>query len=109
MTVPAGTTVAEQRTQVDGVFRALQQQFPEYRVADVKMLAAALCGGILIGATIVRALLVPAPVSLMGQWNWWLPAWLATPLRVEPSPRVREPVDVPAQRVDEQVAVAPVA
>ena len=68
---------------------------------DVKMLATALGVGILIDATIVRALLVPALVSLMGEWNWWLPSWLARPLRVEPSPRVAEPVDVPSQRLDE--------
>ena len=65
---------------------------------DVKILATALGVGILIDATIVRALLVPALVSLLGSWNWWLPAWLARPLRVEPSPRRREPVDVPSQR-----------
>jgi putative drug exporter of the RND superfamily len=68
---------------------------------EVKMLATALGVGILIDATIVRALLVPALVSLLGEWNWWLPAWLARPLRVEPSPRRPEPVDVPSQRLDE--------
>ncbi len=65
---------------------------------DIKVLATALGVGILIDATIVRALLVPALVSLLGEWNWWLPAWLARPLRVEPSPRVREPLAVPEQR-----------
>ncbi len=65
---------------------------------DIKVLATALGVGILIDATIVRALLVPALVSLLGRWNWWLPAWLARPLRVEPSPAAPEPVDVPAQR-----------
>ncbi|MFL6095958.1 MAG: MMPL family transporter, partial [Blastococcus sp.] len=33
--------------------------------------------GILIDATLVRALLVPALVSLLGRWNWWLPAGVA--------------------------------
>ena len=61
---------------------------------EIKLLATALGVGILIDATIIRALLVPALVSLLGSWNWWLPAWLAKPLRVEPSPRVPEPVDV---------------
>jgi RND superfamily putative drug exporter len=53
---------------------------------DVKVLGTALGVGILIDATIVRALLVPALVSLFGRWNWWLPAWLARALFVEPSP-----------------------
>ncbi|HEY6748819.1 MAG TPA: MMPL family transporter [Mycobacteriales bacterium] len=53
---------------------------------DIKVLGTALGVGILIDATLVRALLVPALVSLFGRWNWWLPGWLATVLRVEPSP-----------------------
>ena len=68
---------------------------------EIKVLATALGVGILIDATIVRALLVPALVSLLGQWNWWLPGWLAKPLRVEPSPRVTEPVAVPGQRAED--------
>ncbi len=53
---------------------------------DIKVLGTALGVGILIDATIVRALLVPALVTTFGRWNWWLPAWLARILRVEPSP-----------------------
>jgi len=53
---------------------------------DIKVLGTALGVGILIDATIVRALLVPALVSVLGRWNWWLPAGLARVLRVEPSP-----------------------
>ncbi len=53
---------------------------------DIKVLGTALGVGILIDATLVRALLVPALVSLFGRWNWWLPAGLARMLRVEPSP-----------------------
>ena len=41
---------------------------------DVKILATGLAAGILLDATVVRALLVPALVSLFGRWNWWLPA-----------------------------------
>jgi RND superfamily putative drug exporter len=53
--------------------------------ADVKVFATGLAAGILLDATIVRALLVPAVVSLFGRWNWWLPARPARWLRVEPS------------------------
>jgi RND superfamily putative drug exporter len=57
---------------------------------DVKMMATGLAAGILIDATVIRALIVPAVISLMGRWNWWLPRWPARLLRVEPSlpPRV---------------------
>jgi RND superfamily putative drug exporter len=52
---------------------------------DLKTLATGLGFGILLDATIVRALLVPSLVSLFGSWNWWLPAGIARILRVEPS------------------------
>ena len=57
---------------------------------DVKVFATGLAAGILLDATVIRALLVPAVVSLFGRWNWWLPARPARWLRVEPSlpPRV---------------------
>jgi RND superfamily putative drug exporter len=57
---------------------------------DIKVMGTALGVGILIDATIVRALLVPALVSLFGAYNWWLPTGLAKVLRVEPSPLRRE-------------------
>jgi putative drug exporter of the RND superfamily len=60
---------------------------------DIKMIGTALGVGILIDATLVRALLVPALVSLLGKWNWWLPTWLARLLRVEPSPLREERPD----------------
>ena len=52
---------------------------------DVKVFATGLAAGILLDATIIRALLVPAIVSLFGRWNWWLPPRPAKLLRVEPS------------------------
>ncbi len=52
---------------------------------DLKMFATGLAAGILFDATVIRALLVPAVVSLLGRWNWWLPEWSARLLRVEPS------------------------
>jgi RND superfamily putative drug exporter len=55
-------------------------------LTDVKILAAGLGAGILIDATLIRCLLVPALVSLFGAYNWWLPAWAARLLRVEPTP-----------------------
>jgi RND superfamily putative drug exporter len=53
---------------------------------DVKVLATGLGVGILLDATIVRALLLPALLSLLGRWNWWLPERPARLLRVPASP-----------------------
>jgi RND superfamily putative drug exporter len=55
-------------------------------MTDLKVLATGLGAGILVDATLIRCLLVPALVSLFGAYNWWLPAWAARLLRVEPSP-----------------------
>jgi putative drug exporter of the RND superfamily len=52
---------------------------------DVKVLATGLAAGILLDATVIRALLVPAVVSLFGRWNWVLPRGPARLLRVGPS------------------------
>jgi RND superfamily putative drug exporter len=52
---------------------------------DLKMFATGLGAGILLDATVIRALIVPAVIALMGRWNWWLPHWPARLLRVEPS------------------------
>ena len=52
---------------------------------DLKMFATGLGAGILLDATIIRALIVPAVILLLGRWNWWLPKWPARLLRVEPS------------------------
>jgi RND superfamily putative drug exporter len=53
---------------------------------EIKVLATGLAAGILLDATVIRALLVPAVVSLFGRWNWWLPSMPARLLRVQPSP-----------------------
>jgi RND superfamily putative drug exporter len=49
---------------------------------DIKILATGLGAGILLDATVVRSLLLPALVALFGRWNWWLPRWMARLLRV---------------------------
>jgi RND superfamily putative drug exporter len=56
---------------------------------DLKMFATGLGAGILLDATVIRALIVPAVITLMGRYNWWLPSWPAKLLRVKPSPLAR--------------------
>jgi RND superfamily putative drug exporter len=57
---------------------------------DIKQFGIGLAAGIIFDATVIRALLVPAIMMLMGRWNWWLPAWAARPLRTQPSEPVLE-------------------
>ncbi len=67
---------------------------------EAKIFATALGGGILIDATIIRGILAPAAVAILGRWNWWLPDRAARILRVPPSstqPQVTpDPVPQPA-------------
>jgi RND superfamily putative drug exporter len=59
---------------------------------DIKVFATALAIGILLDATVVRSMLLPAFVAVLGRWNWWMPVWAARILRVEPcypAPEVR--------------------
>ena len=52
---------------------------------DIKQFGIGLAAGIIFDATVIRALLVPSIMRLMGDWNWWLPSWAARILRVSPS------------------------
>ena len=51
---------------------------------DVKVFATGLAVGIILDATVIRSMLLPAFVSVLGRWNWWMPVWAARILRVEP-------------------------
>jgi RND superfamily putative drug exporter len=42
----------------------------------VKQLGFGMAIAIVLDATVVRMVLVPATMTLLGRWNWWLPAWL---------------------------------
>jgi putative drug exporter of the RND superfamily len=53
-------------------------------VTDVKILSTGLAAGIIIDATIIRGVLTPALVALLGRYNWWLPAPIARLLRITP-------------------------
>jgi RND superfamily putative drug exporter len=61
---------------------------------EIKELAIGLAAGIIFDATVVRALLVPATMRLLGNANWWMPKWTRTVLRIphsKPAPRIAAP------------------
>ena len=45
-------------------------------VPSIKELGLGNAVAIALDATLVRLILVPAAMQLMGKWNWWLPGWL---------------------------------
>jgi RND superfamily putative drug exporter len=52
-------------------------------IIDMKEMGIGLAAAILIDATIVRAVLLPATMKLLGRWNWYLPSWLQWLPRLE--------------------------
>ena len=56
------------------------------RIVGLQQFGLGLAVAIFVDATIVRSLLVPSLMAMLGRWNWWLPPRLARILRVEPSP-----------------------
>jgi RND superfamily putative drug exporter len=62
-------------------------------IVFIKMIGIGMIIAILVDATIVRALLVPATMRLLGRWNWWAPAPLA---RFWERHGIREGGEVPA-------------
>jgi uncharacterized membrane protein YdfJ with MMPL/SSD domain len=50
---------------------------------DFKEMGVGLAAAVLIDATIVRGVLLPATMKLLGDWNWYLPKWLDTLPRLE--------------------------
>jgi len=50
--------------------------FGTLQLVQMKQLGVGLAIAILIDATIIRGVLVPATMKLLGDWNWYLPAWL---------------------------------
>jgi RND superfamily putative drug exporter len=54
---------------------------------DIKQFAIGLAAGIIFDATVIRVVLVPSLMKILGVWNWWLPAPAAKVLLVrEPGP-----------------------
>ena len=50
--------------------------FATLPIIDMKEMGVGLAVAVLIDATIVRVVLLPATMKLLGDWNWYLPTWL---------------------------------
>jgi RND superfamily putative drug exporter len=65
--------------------------FTAGRVPGLRQLGLGLALAVLLDATVVRMLLVPALTAVLGRWSWWLPGWVARLVGVQPSPLPAEP------------------
>jgi uncharacterized membrane protein YdfJ with MMPL/SSD domain len=50
--------------------------FATLHTLDMKQMGFGLAVAILIDATLIRAVLLPATMKLLGDWNWYFPTWL---------------------------------
>ena len=65
-------------------------------ILDMKEMGVGVAAAALIDATIVRAVLLPATMKLLGDWNWYLPNWLDWLPRLEHEPKQSVPEIAPA-------------
>ena len=70
--------------------------FATLSVIDFKMFGVGMAAAVLIDATIVRGILLPAAMTLLGEANWYLPRWLAW----LPGPRPETAAPSPAAQPD---------
>ncbi len=66
------------------------------RMLPIKELGFGLAAAVLLDATIIRVIMVPATMRLMGKWNWWLPRWLD---RLLPKVSLEAAEEVPGERL----------
>jgi uncharacterized membrane protein YdfJ with MMPL/SSD domain len=87
ITVTAGVVTSAALVMV-GVFSI----FGSMSSLDVKQAGVGLAVAVLIDATIVRAVLLPSTMQLLGEWNWYLPRFLDRRGRAQvDAPPLREP------------------
>jgi RND superfamily putative drug exporter len=78
--------------------------FASGRLADLQQTGLGLAVAVALDATIVRVVLVPASMRLLGRWNWYFPRWLEWIPRI--GIEAPEPVTVPTERVQTRVPTA---
>jgi uncharacterized membrane protein YdfJ with MMPL/SSD domain len=76
---------------------------------DFKEMGLGLAVAVLIDATIIRGILLPAAMKLLGEWNWYLPSWLEWLPHLEGEGDMPGlPTDPPAQGTDRELPKEPV-
>ena len=69
-------TTAGTVTAAAAVMVAVFAIFATLSTLEIKQMGVGLAVAVLIDATIIRGLLLPATMKLLGSWNWYLPGWL---------------------------------
>src|SRR6185437_11084896 len=83
-------TTASTVTSAAAVMIAVFAIFASLRALDIKQLGVGLAVAVLLDATLIRGVLLPASMKLLGDWNWYLPRWLEWMPRLGGEPKLRE-------------------
>ena len=59
--------------------------FATLSTLEIKQMGVGLAVAVLIDATVIRGILLPASMKLLGRWNWYLPRWMSWPRLAERS------------------------
>ena len=86
-------TTASTVTSAAAVMIAVFAIFASLRTLDIKQLGVGLAVAVFIDATLIRGVLLPAAMKLLGDWNWYLPRWLEWLPRLTVEPKLTE--DIP--------------
>jgi uncharacterized membrane protein YdfJ with MMPL/SSD domain len=86
-------TTASTVTSAAAVMIAVFAIFASLRTLDIKQLGVGLAVAVFIDATLIRGVLLPAAMKLLGDWNWYLPRWLEWMPRLTVEPKLTE--DIP--------------
>jgi RND superfamily putative drug exporter len=85
-------TTASTVTSAAAVMIAVFAVFASLRTLDIKQLGVGLAVAVFIDATVIRGVLLPATMKLLGDWNWYLPRWLEWMPRVSLEADLRDEV-----------------
>ena len=73
-------------TAAAAIMVAVFAAFVPTRLLAIKQIGLGLAVAIALDVTVIRLVLVPSMMRLLGRWNWWLPGWAARRLPRPPSP-----------------------
>ena len=54
--------------------------------AGLQEIGMGLVFGVFIDATLIRGMLLPSLMVLLGKWNWWMPDWIGRIIKTTPTP-----------------------
>jgi putative drug exporter of the RND superfamily len=88
-------TTASTVTAAAAVMVAVFAVFASLRTLDIKQMGVGLAVAVLLDATVIRGVLLPAAMKLLGEWNWYLPSWLEWLPRVSMEAELGDEPDEP--------------